>query len=318
VAGLESVDVNLLVALGALLEERNLTRAGDRIGMTQPAMSGALGRLRIQLGDQLLVRVGRGYELSVLALTLLPDVLEALNQVERTLGAARSFDPAASTRHFTVSLSDYALSVLARPLQALIHAEAPRVSIEFDSVPAGEAVETHLLRRDLIIAGSRLPFACPRRPLFRDRFVCVVSDTNSQVGDELTLDQLAELPYLDGSFGDSVVTLPMAALQAAGVTPRVVTRAPGLLTLPLLVAGTDLVAFVPRRLVRRCSESLGLRIVSTPLEIPPLIEAANWHPTNTREAGLVWLLDLLARACEQLREPSAAVSAGPADASHSN
>src|SRR3954452_12391854 len=110
---LREVDANLLLALHALLEERNLTHAGERMTMSQPAMSGALTRLRKHFDDELLVRVGRGFELTPLAEQLKPSVAQAVEAAEALLGNQRDFEPASSSRLFTVSMSEYAMTVLA-------------------------------------------------------------------------------------------------------------------------------------------------------------------------------------------------------------
>ena len=130
---LREVDANLLLALHALLEERNLTHAGERMTMSQPAMSGALTRLRKHFDDELLVRVGRGFELSPLAERLKPAVEEAVEAAEALLGNQREFDPTSSNRLFTVSMSAYAMTVLAEPLTRLLAEQAPGCSVALES-----------------------------------------------------------------------------------------------------------------------------------------------------------------------------------------
>ena len=292
---LTSVDVNLLTVLGALLEERNLTRAGERLYMTQSAMSGSLARLRKLLDDELLIRQGRGYELSPLAQELLPRVREAIEQAERTLSASSNFDPETSTRTFAISISDYALTMLNRPLLQLIADRAPGVTIEFDPLPprAGD-LDQQLMRRDLVIGPEQLQIDGEQRAIFADRYVCIISPRGrTDKRSELTLDDLAALPYAAASFGDDVLTPAEEALEHAGVLPHVAVSVTGLLSLPFLVSGTDLYAFVPETLARRCEAELSLRVVDTPLELPALVECAHWHAVNTQESGLRWLLDVI-------------------------
>ncbi len=292
---LTSVDLNLLTVLGALLEERNLTRAGERLYMTQSAMSGALARLRKLLDDELLIRQGRGYALP-LAQELLPRVRHALEQADRTLAASSNFDPDTSTRTFSISISDYALTVLNRPLLQLISDRAPGVTIEFDPLPSRTAeLERQLMRRDLVIGSDRLQIDGEQRVIFSDRYVCIISPRDRyDRRTELSTQDLATLPYASASFGDDVQTPAEEAFETAGVIPHVAVSVTGLLSLPFLVSETDLFAFVPEALARRCEHELSLRIVDTPLQLPPLVESAHWHAVNTREAGLHWLLDLIA------------------------
>ena len=126
---LREVDANLLLSLHALLEERNLTHAGERMTMSQPAMSGALTRLRKHFDDELLVRVGRGFELTPFAERLRPEVDAAIEATEALLGNQREFDPSSSTRRFAVSMSEYAMTVLAEPLTRLLAEQAPACSV---------------------------------------------------------------------------------------------------------------------------------------------------------------------------------------------
>ena len=309
---LTDVDLNLLVALGAALEERNLTRAGQRIGLTPPAMSGALARLRRLLDDELLIREGRGYVLSPLAESLLPTVQDALARAEHTLNAARVFAPATSTRTFAISISDYALTILSEPLERLLAARAPGVSIVFDSIPV--AKQAQLLRRDLVIADVRMGMPGRRRAIFTDEFVCVVRAGHPRVtGDELSLDELAKLPYAAGSLGDGSPTPADLALTAEGVEPHVVLRCAGLLALPFIVSRSDVFTFLPERLAVTSAERLGVRIVRTPLRIAPLVEAVHWHPSNSEEAGLQWLLGLLREISRGLRRLEDADAPEPPD-----
>ena len=302
VTSLRKIDLNLLVALEAVLEERNLTRAAERIGMTQPAMSGALARLRKLIGDDLLIRVGRGYELSPVAEDLLPTVREAMAQVQRTLGASRAFDPATSTRRFTISVSDYALFVIGTRLERRLAELAPGVEVAFDHIPPPGELGTHLLRRDLVIGGTKRGIPGQRQAVFRDRFVCIVSDADTPLrGNHASHEELEALPYLAGWFGDDVRTHADDALAAAGVQVRRVQTAPGLLSLAFLVPGTQLFAFVPERLAVDMGAQLGLRVVSVPFEVPPLVEAAHWHPLNAEEAGLRWLLGVIGEIGRELR-----------------
>lgn len=303
VTSLRKIDLNLLAALEAVLEERNLTRGAERIGMTQPAMSGALARLRKVIGDDLLVRVGRGYELTPMGEDLLPTVREAMVQVQRTLDASRAFDPATSNRRFTISVSDYALFVIGTRLENRLAELAPGVEVAFDHIPPPGELGTHLLRRDLIIGGAKRGIPGQRRAIFRDRYVCVVSDADTPLcANRASHEELEALPYLSGWFGDEVRTHVDDGLAEAGVQVRCVQSAPGLLSLPFLVPGTQMFAFVPERLVVRTAAELGLRIVETPVDVPPLVEAAHWHPVKAEETGLRWLLDVLGEIAQELRE----------------
>src|SRR6266567_1822615 len=175
VAGVSGIDLNLLVALGALLEERNLTRAGAKVNLSQPTMSGALARLRRHFGDELLVRSGRQYLLTPAAQRLLPAVRDALCQVERTFAETGDFDPATSARGFSIAISGQSIVTLSGLLRR-VHGLAPGVLLQLRVIPA-ELIkgDRGMLEHDLLIApmGFYRPGGEPE-VISRDRLVCVV------------------------------------------------------------------------------------------------------------------------------------------------
>jgi DNA-binding transcriptional LysR family regulator len=301
-AGLDGMDLNLLIALGALLEERNLTHAGAKISMSQPAMSGARGRLRKHFDDELLVRVGRDYELTPLAVRMLPLVQEALRQVERTLEASPHFDAETSRRRFSVSMSDYAITVLVDPLLARVAEIAPGVTIDLSPIPGDmDESDRGLLMHDLLIAPRGYGFPGRSEVLFRDRFVCLVDPRNPRLRDgALTLDDLAALPHAKPEFGGGHTTPAERLLDELGVEREVRITAAGWLTLPFLVAGTDLVAIVPERLARRVAETAHALVVEPPFDRVDLVEAAWWHPSRSADPSLRWLRAVLRAVAEAM------------------
>jgi len=295
---LRDVDANLLLSLHALLEERNLTHAGTRMTMSQPAMSGALARLRKHFDDELLVRSGRGFELTLLAEQLRPAVAEAVEAAEALLGNQREFDPLSSTKQFDVSMSEYAMTVLSEPLTRLLGEQAPGCSVSFDSVPPSPVqFESQLMRRDLIVVPLGFDLPGRTQPIFTDELVCVVARTNPRLQEgALTLEALQAMPHAVAEFlsaGDHKRPLEVEVEQK-GVTDRaVLVQVTSLLTLPFAVAGTDMCAFVPGRLARRCLGMLDLVIAETPLDPVQITEAAHWHPRRAADPAGVWLRKLL-------------------------
>ena len=202
---LREVDANLLLSLHALLEERNLTHAGERMTMSQPAMSGALARLRKHFDDELLVRVGRGFELSPLAERLKPAVDEAVEAAEALLGNQREFDPTSSNRRFAVSMSEYAMTVLAEPLTRLLGEQAPGLHARAGrrSTSRRTSSRRQLMRRDLIIGplGLRVPRP-PAAGLHRPpRLRGGAATTRGWRDGALTLDDLQAMPHAVAEFG---------------------------------------------------------------------------------------------------------------------
>ena len=295
---LREVDANLLLSLHALLEERNLTHAGERMTMSQPAMSGALARLRKHFDDELLVRSGRGFELTPMADDLRPLVAEALEAAEALLGNQRDFDAGSSSKRFTVSLSEYAMTVLAEPLTRVLDEQAPACTVALDPIDVRpDQFEAQLMRRDLIIGPLGFEFPGRLQPVFTDELVCLVTRDHPRLRDgALSLDDLREMPHAVAAFaaaGERRRPLEVE-FEAKGVVDRtVLVQVTSLLTLPFAVAGTDMCTFVPSRLARRCLDTLDLAIAETPLDAVTITEAAHWHPRREKDPAVVWLRKLL-------------------------
>jgi DNA-binding transcriptional LysR family regulator len=297
VEGGRSIDANLILALHALLEERNLTHAGNRLTVSQPAMSGALARLRRHFDDELLVRTGGDYELTPLATKLKPIVAEAVAGAEAVFGHDPGFDPRSARRTFSISLSEYAMTVLAAPLVRLLAAKAPHTNIELTPIPTnGDDLALHLLRRDIILGPTGFGIPGRRQPVFSDRFVCVVSASNPRLKQgALSLTDLQEMPHAVARFGQgrSTFTPDEVALHQAGIERDVRVVVPSLHTLPTAVAGTDLCAFIPLRFTQRCAAMLDLVVAQTPVPLIALVEAAHWHPSRANDPALSWFRNVL-------------------------
>lgn len=294
------LDLNLLVVLDSLLVERNLTRASEHLGMTQPALSAALTKLRVLLDDRLLDRQGREFLLTPRARALIPIVADCISEVQRTFEVLPAFDPKTSTRTFLVSASDYALSELMSPLHALLANNAPSTRVQFDALPTNAFVSpVDLLRRDLTITATGRGVPGKTASLFSDRFVCVVDKTNPRLlGDRFDLDALADTAQVRSVFGSHASTHIDDMLGDAGINPRVVMTVQGFLPVPFAVAGTPWVGWVPERTAQRYADSLGLVIVRTPIAPRVLVEAAHWHPSKTSDPALQWLVGQMRHAAE--------------------
>ncbi|MFH8251229.1 LysR family transcriptional regulator [Microbacterium sp. B2969] len=294
------LDLNLVVVLDALLAERNLTRAGEQVGMTQPAVSGALTRLRELFDDPLLEREGRGFVLTPRAEALIPVVAECMTSVHRTFDILPTFDPATSTRTFLVSASDYVLAEITSPLLSVLQREAPHTRVEFDGLPVTDMVSPiDLLRRDVTIAGAGRGVPGKRASLFSDRYVCIVDAGNPALEDgALSLDALRRLRYVRSVFGPHVSTHVDDMLSAAEIVPRTAVTVQGFMPVPFAVAGTPWVGWVPERTANRYADTLGLVIARTPIAPAVLVEAAHWHPSKSDDPALQWLVQQLRRAAE--------------------
>src|SRR4051812_34558294 len=177
---LASLDLNLLVSLDALLQQRGVTRAAARMGLSQPALSASLARLRRHFGDELLTRVGNEYRLTPLAVQLKELSRIALSGVERVFTAQPEFDPASSTREFTLLVSDYVVAILGDAIAELLTQEAPgtRLRLTPHSPAMVERADQVLLTTDLIFMPHGFLFDLSHTDLYRDEWVCVVAAGN--------------------------------------------------------------------------------------------------------------------------------------------
>jgi DNA-binding transcriptional LysR family regulator len=298
---LKNIDVNLVVVLDAILSERSLTKAGEAIGMTQPAVSGALGKLRKLLDDPILVRSGRTFELTPKAQDLQPVIRDALKEVGRTFNLRPEFDPLTSDRRFRIWASDYVLATMTSTLLGILETEAPGTSVEFRPLTSEPVNPVDLLRTDVVISSTNRGIPGKRQALFSDSFVCLVSKDNPRLRRAgMALSDLADLPFVRVSFGDHIVTVADDALAAAGLEPRIAMTVPGFLTVPFMIEGTDMYGMVPSRVAELYAEQLGLAVVDTPIPHSTLVEAVFWHPSKTSDPALRWLVAILRKTAEMV------------------
>ncbi len=304
----KNFDLNLLVALDALLTERNVTRAAERLSVTQPTMSNALQRIRDHFADEILSRSGRGMELTPLAADLAPRVRELLLHVARVLDVGWLFDPSTATRVFRVIMSDYCAMLLMPPLVQRLARIAPHVRCELvplnsrgiDGLLAGEV--------DLCITAQNLHTLHPAsgwgtiesKELFCDRFVCAVAEDHPEIRDALTLEQFIRFPHAVVRFGNGPPTIEEWALQRLDIDIMVSAVAGTFGLLPTLVPGTSLIATIQERLADRVGEALHLRCFPPPIEIPDLTETMLWHRRSARDEAHGWFRSLLSEIASAL------------------
>jgi DNA-binding transcriptional LysR family regulator len=298
----KGLDLNLLAALDVLLHEKNTTRAGERLCLSQSAVSGALARLREYFNDELLVQAGRGFVLTPLAESLIEPVSALLQQIETTISAKARFDPATSTRRFTIMGSDYAMTVLMTEVLQRIEREAPGVTctlrqtantwqeelgrgaIDFLMIPAQFASDSH-----------------PQAALFEEEFTCVVWADNPLVDQTLTPEQYLALGHVGMAFGPTLLpSLEHLLLQQAGYHRRVEVFAPSFALLPLLVVGTNRVATMHMRLAKSAATWLPLRLLPLPIALPRMTEILQWPTHHTNEPGSIWLRTILRETAARL------------------
>jgi DNA-binding transcriptional LysR family regulator len=295
---LAGLDLNLLVSLDALLQERSVTRAAARMGLSQPALSASLARLRRHFGDELLSRTGNEYRLTPLAAQLRELARMALSGVERVFTAQPDFDPASSTREFSLFMSDYGVAVLGDTLAALLTEEAPntRLRMSANTPSTVDRAEQMLLSTDLLVLPHGFVTDLSHRDLYRDEWVCVVSADNGEVGEELTVEDLESLPWVVTYHGPTASTPAARQMRMRGIEPKVQVVTENFLTVPGLVAGSRRIALLQRRLVALLPLDVGIRALAPPIEVGALIEAMWWHPAFDDDPEHAYLRDVVRRA----------------------
>jgi DNA-binding transcriptional LysR family regulator len=304
VAHLEGVDLNLLPPLAALLEERHVTRAAERSGLSQPAMSRALGRLRLLLDDQLLVRDGSVYVLTPRAERIQRQLAGVMPQLE-TLFAAEVFDPATAEEHYRVAATDYPLLLFLHQVAREVNKISPHSTLRIESPPDSVFHDVAHGRLDLSFYVADPPGALRQELLFDDVCVCVMSTEHPHAKRKrLTLDEYVRCSHLVIDIIDGEQPLIADRLRELGVARRATVTLPLNLAALAALPGTNLVATLNKRLVDRYAQDLALAVVAAPVEIEPFHYFMVWHPRLDHDPAQQWLRDTI-------RSVAAATVVGP-------
>ncbi|HVW16731.1 MAG TPA: LysR family transcriptional regulator [Solirubrobacteraceae bacterium] len=300
---LGGLDLNLLVALDALLSERSVTRAAQRVGLSQPGMSNALSRLRAALGDPLLVRQGPALVPTSRAEALAEPVREALELIRGAVSTPTSFDPARDRRSLRISCSDYSVLMLIGPLVRELAADAPAMAVEVLPRLADAGRALHAGDVDLVIEPPEIMGRSdlPAARLWDDRWMCCVWEGNRRVRRTMTLEDftsLGHLAYTMGS-GSQPVALPDVALRRLGIARRIEVSVESFLLAPFLLERTELVTLVPARAEAFLRGVGAIRILEPPVELPVLVETLWWHPRATADPAHRWLRERIARVAAE-------------------
>jgi DNA-binding transcriptional LysR family regulator len=296
---LRTVDLNLLHALHALLEERHVTRAAKRCFLSQPAMSRALERLRHTLGDPLLVRTGRDYERTVRG----ERVLRELESIMRRLGTmvqGEEFSPARSRERFHVAMTDHGSTILLPVLLRRIRKAAPDARLEVSAWRTQAYEDVAAGRIDVALSAEVVPPTLEYELIFKLDFVCLVGSAQPVRTRRLTLKQYLQLPHalvetLDGQ--QTMVDRPLAQL---GVKRHVALRIPFFIPAIFAIARTDLILTVPRKLAKIAAMA-GLRTVEPPREIKAFPYFMAWHPRLAQEPAQAWFREQLRMVASSIR-----------------
>jgi LysR family transcriptional regulator, nod-box dependent transcriptional activator len=307
-------DLNLLIALDTLLREKNITRAAEKVFVSQPAMSAALHRLRDYFGDPLLVRVGRDMELSPRAQSLIDPVREALLLSQTALGSQPTFTAATTQREFTLIMSEEAVPGLLSAILERVSTDAPGIRINIELISQGALSRLEYGDADLCLSMDSLRLFDVRafpdslrsirlRPV---RWICAVDRNHPTVGDSITSEQYFSLPHVFARPGGAAASAEQFVRRLLGVDLPVHITVPSLLHLPLVLSGTRLIATMPERIAEMCTAASPVKTFPLPFETEPLHEVLLWHKRNDADPAHTWFRDLIVRLSLDMNPKSAA------------
>ncbi len=289
---LKDLDLNLLLIFDTLVRERRVSATAHRLGMTQPAVSNALKRLRGQLGDPLFVPTARGMEPTAFAMELADPIARALGTIHDTLSQHTRFEPEGSQRRFVVAMSDIGEIYFLPRLMERLAAEAPGVTLAtVRTTGAGLAEDLASGAVDLAVGWlPQLDEGFQQRRLFNHHYVCMFRAAHPLARKRtVTLQDFEAAEHVVVSATGTGHALMDQSIDRLGVRRRVVLTVPHFVAVGHILAATDLVATVPERFARHCVEPFRLRLAAHPVKLPEIAIRMFWHPRFRREPGSQWL-----------------------------
>jgi DNA-binding transcriptional LysR family regulator len=287
----QDIDLNLLRVFDAVLRERGVTPAAARLGLTQPAVSNALARLRGLFGDALFVRTPAGMDATPFARGVAEPVRQALALLESALAHGPGFDPASSTRGFRFYMSDLGQVEFLPPLVERVQRDAPGVRLEAVAADL-EHIADALGIGALDLAVGFLPALGPpiaRRALFRDPYVCLMRADHPAIGARLTRKKFLEALHVLVTYRGGGHRVIEEALERAGAARRIALRVPHFTVVPMVLERTDLILTLPARVARVYERQGKFKSLPPPVPMPPAEVAVHWHERFEADPGNRWL-----------------------------
>lgn len=296
----QGLDLNLLRVFDTVLHDRSVTMAARHLGLTQPAVSNALARLRAQFEDALFVRTAAGMDATPFARELSEPVRQALALLESALAHGPGFDPATSTRAFRFYMSDLGQIEFLPPLVERAQRVAPGVRLEAMALEV-EDISDALAAGALDLAVGFLPGLGPpvrRQPLFRDPYVCLMRADHPDIDKTLTKKKFLAASHALVSYrgGHRVIE---EALERAGLARKITLRVPHFTVVPMVLERSDLILILPRKVARVYERQGRFKFLPPPVPIPPADVAAHWHERFERDPGNRWLRETIAELFEE-------------------
>ena len=301
-APLSRLDLNLLVALDALLSERSVSRAANRLHLSQPTLSASLARLRTHFSDELLTRRGNSYELTPLAARLAEHAPTALEGARRIFEIEPDWDPSHSTREFSIYMSDYGMATLAPIVARISHGVAPNIRFRFRL--HNPAIVDDAAERLRTVDGIVLPHGfvtdLPHTDLWRDGWIVVASADNPAARAGLSFEDLTRANWAFTYQSRTAFTSASRQLEQLGLNPRVEVVVESFLAVSQFVIGTDRLAMVQRGVARLIEQFEGVVLLEPPFEATPLSNALWWHPAYRNDPAHAWMRGVFVHAGDLL------------------
>lgn len=301
---LAAVDLNLLVAFEALLEQRSVTKAAEQLQIGQPAMSAALNRLRILFGDELFVRFGRQMQPTLKAQSLAPGLLAALEQIRQTVTSSQRFEPACSDRTFTIGSSDYTSFVLVPPLLEFSHQTAPFLNFQmigFEKDTVEELLEQGVIDLALGVFPNQ-PRQTQRELIFEEQFVGIARQNHPDVKHgTIDLETFASLSHALTTLRRDTKGEIDKSLNEQNLERRIALTTPHMLVLPFAIASSDLVAALPRRIALRLAAACNLTVFELPVKTKPWMVSMLWSALSDQDEANRWLRNTIKTVCAKIK-----------------
>lgn len=292
---LKDVDLNLLLVLHHLLIERRVSAVAEKLGMTQPGVSNALKRLRILLGDDLFLRTSRGMEPTPYATRLAEPIGYALSTIQNSLNDTEQFDPASSTRKFTIGMTDIGEIYIFPKLMKIISSIAPKISI---STVRNNAVNL----RDEMESGHvdlavglipQLKSGFYQRRLLKQGYVCMFRAGHPLDKGEISVEEFSRAEHVVVVSSGTGHAMVDQSIEKKGIKRHVSLTVPHFVALGHILAESDMIATVPERYARACVSPFGLKYVQHPIALPAITINVFWHARMHRDAANQWMRDLI-------------------------
>ncbi len=302
---LRNFDLNLLHAFKLLMEERSVSRAAEKMFISQSAMSHILQRLRNQLDDPLLVKTTSGMQPTARAEALLEPVTIVLNEIQCIMRSPREFSPVTSHRRFLIAASDYVEFTLLPRFIELINKSGPNIEIHVRQ-PINNQQITSIFEEDIdIVIGFDAVFKVPsyfrREKLFSDKIVCIARQNHQRIiGNEFSFEQFISSGHMLISPTGAGKGLIDDHLAARGLARKISLVVPNFLAAPWILANTDLLLSLPLRIAERFIRLAPLKILPIPIDLPIYNLIMIWHPRQEKEPDHQWLRSEILRLCLQL------------------